>query len=137
MGCVGKKLGGPRGLGGGFPPPPPPRPVTTMVHTRPKTFGVYHKLLELKHRKSNHSHHRTCISSSNNSNQHLLKLSQQNIQATRLNVTSTINQQIHLYNFHLKHLKPLQHFSIFSDHHQGVSSFLAKVITYSRFSSFL
>jgi len=43
---------------------------------------------------------------------------------------------MHLYNFHLKHLKPLRHFSIFSDHHQGVSSFLAKVITYSRFSSF-
>jgi len=30
----------------------------------------------------------------------------------------------------LKHLKPLQHASIFSDHHQGVPSFLAKVITY-------
>ena len=43
-----------------------------------------------------------------------------------------INQQMHLYNFHLKHfkqLKPLWHVSIFSDHHQGVSSFLAKVIT--------
>ena len=39
-----------------------------------------------------------------------------------------------LYNFHLKHLKPLRHVSIFSDH-QGVSLFLAKVITYSRFSS--
>jgi len=36
----------------------------------------------------------------------------------------------------LKHLKPLQYISIFSDHHQGVSSFLAKVITYSRCSSF-
>ena len=55
-------------------------------------------------------------------------------------ITSTIKQQMHLYNFHLKHfkhLKPLRHVSIFSDHHQGVSSFLAKVITYSRFSSFL
>jgi len=52
-------------------------------------------------------------------------------------VTSNINQQMHLYNFHLKHFKPLRHVSIFSDHHQGVSSFLAKVITYSRFSSFL
>jgi len=52
-------------------------------------------------------------------------------------VTSTINQQMHLYNFHLKHLKPLRHISIFSDHHQGFSSFLAKVITYSRCSSFL
>ena len=52
-------------------------------------------------------------------------------------VTSTINQQMHLYNFHLKHLKPLRHVSIFSDHHQGVSSFLAKFIAYSRFSSFL
>jgi len=51
--------------------------------------------------------------------------------------TSTINQQLHLYNFHLKHLKPLRHVSIFSDHYQGLSSFLAKVITYSRFSSFL
>jgi len=37
----------------------------------------------------------------------------------------------------LKHLKSLRHVSIFSDHHHGVSSFLAKVITYSRFSSFL
>ena len=35
---------------------------------------------------------------------------------------------MHLYNFHLKHLKPLRHVSIFSDHHQGVSSFLAKAI---------
>jgi len=52
-------------------------------------------------------------------------------------ITSTINQQMHLYNFHLKHLKPIQHVSIFSDHHQGISSFPAKVITYSRFSSFL
>jgi len=52
-------------------------------------------------------------------------------------ITSTINQQIHLYDFHLKHLKPLRLVSILSDHHQGVSSFLAKVITYSRFSSFL
>ena len=52
-------------------------------------------------------------------------------------ITSTINQQMHVYNFHLKHLKPLRPVSIFSDHHQGVSSFLAKVITYSRFSSFL
>ena len=52
-------------------------------------------------------------------------------------ITSTINQQMHLYNFNLKHLKPLRHISIFSDHHQGVSSFLAKVITYSRFCLFL
>ena len=52
-------------------------------------------------------------------------------------ITSNINQQMQLYNFHLKHLKQLRHVSIFSDHHQGVSSFLAKVITYSRFSSFL
>jgi len=37
----------------------------------------------------------------------------------------------------LKCLKLLQHVLNFSDHHQGVSSFLAKVITYSRFSSFL
>ena len=43
--------------------------------------------------------------------------------------TSTINQQMHLYKFHLK---PLRNVSIFSDHHQAVSSFLAKVITYSR-----
>ena len=49
-------------------------------------------------------------------------------------ITSTINQQMDLYKYHLKHLKPLRHVSIFSDHHQGVSSFLAKVITYSRFS---
>jgi len=52
-------------------------------------------------------------------------------------ITSNINQQMHLYNFHLKHIKLLQHVSIFSDHHQGVSSSLAKVITYSQFSSFL
>ena len=52
-------------------------------------------------------------------------------------ITSTINQKMHLYNFHLKHFKTLRHVSIFSDHHQDVSSFLAKVITYSRFSSFL
>jgi len=52
-------------------------------------------------------------------------------------ITSNINQQMHLCNFHLKHLKPLRHVPIFSDHHQGVSSFLARVITYSRFSSFL
>jgi len=51
-------------------------------------------------------------------------------------VTATINQQMRLYNFHLKHLKPLRHVSNFWDH-QGVSSFLAKVITYSQFSSFL
>jgi len=54
--------------------------------------------------------------------------------------TSTINQQMYLYNFPLKHFKThktTRHVSIFSDHHQGVSSFLAKVITYSRFSSFL
>ena len=38
-------------------------------------------------------------------------------------INSTINQQMHLHNFHLKHLKPLRHVSIFSDHHQGVSSF--------------
>ena len=46
---------------------------------------------------------------------------------------------MHLYNFHLKHFKTLKTtptFSIFSAHRQGVSSFLAKVITYSRFSSF-
>ena len=43
---------------------------------------------------------------------------------------SNINQQTRLYNFHLKHLKQLRHVSIFSDRHQGVSSFLAKVITY-------
>jgi len=44
---------------------------------------------------------------------------------------STINQQMHPYNFHLKHFKTLktpQHVSIFSDHHQGVSSFLAKLL---------
>jgi len=55
-------------------------------------------------------------------------------------ITSTINQQMHLYNFHLKHfkvLKPLRHISIFLDHHQGVSLSLAKFITYSRFTSFL
>jgi len=40
---------------------------------------------------------------------------------------------MHLYNFHLKHLKTLRHISIFSDQHQGISSFFAKVITYSRF----
>ena len=34
---------------------------------------------------------------------------------------------MHLYNFHLKHLKALRHVSIFSDHHQGVSSFLVKL----------
>jgi len=39
-------------------------------------------------------------------------------------------QQMHLYNFHLKHFKPFRHVSIFSDCHQEVSSFLAKVITY-------
>jgi len=39
--------------------------------------------------------------------------------------------------FTLKHLKPLRHVSSFSDHHQGVSSFLAKIITYSRCSSLL
>jgi len=55
----------------------------------------------------------------------------------QMHLSSTINQQMHLYNFHLKHLKPLRRVSIFSDHHQGISSFLAKVITYSRFSSFL
>jgi len=54
-----------------------------------------------------------------------------------LESTSTINQQMHLYNFRLKHLKPLRHVSIFTDHHQGVSSFLAKVITYSQYISFL
>ena len=53
-----------------------------------------------------------------------------------LKITSNINQQMHLYNFHLKHIKLLRHVSIFSDHHQGVSSFLSKVITYSRFGSF-
>ena len=31
---------------------------------------------------------------------------------------------MHLYNFHLKHLKPLRHVSIFSDHHQGVRRML-------------
>ena len=36
----------------------------------------------------------------------------------------------------LKHLKPLRHVSIMSDHHQGISSFLVKVLTYSRFSLF-
>ena len=35
-------------------------------------------------------------------------------------ITSTINQQMHLYNFRLKHLKPLRHVSIFSDHHQQI-----------------
>jgi len=54
-----------------------------------------------------------------------------------LSITSTIKQQMHLYNFHLKHLNPLRHVSIFLDHHQGVWSFFAKIITYSRFSSFL
>jgi len=48
---------------------------------------------------------------------------------------------MHLCNLHfkntLKHIKPLRHVSIFSDNHQGVSSFLAKFITYSRFGSFL
>jgi len=39
--------------------------------------------------------------------------------------------------FTLKHIKLLLHISIFSDHHQGVTSFFAKVITHSRFSSFL
>jgi len=56
--------------------------------------------------------------------------------STIIYIALTINQQIHLYNLHLKHLKPLRHVSIFSGHHHGVSSFLAKVITYSRFSSF-
>jgi len=50
-------------------------------------------------------------------------------------ITSTINQQMHLYNFHLKknlkYLNPFRHVSIFSGHHQGVSSPLAKVITYN------
>jgi len=49
--------------------------------------------------------------------------------------TSTINQQMHIYNFHLKHFKTLKTtptcFDLFR------SSPLAKVITYSRFSSFL
>jgi len=39
---------------------------------------------------------------------------------TYMLVTSTFNQQMHLYNFHLKQfksLKPLRHVSIFSDHH--------------------
>jgi len=55
-------------------------------------------------------------------------------------ITSNINQEMHLYNFHLKHFKTQnysRHVSIFSDHHQGISSFLAKIITYSRFRSFL
>jgi len=43
---------------------------------------------------------------------------------------------MHLHNFHLKQLKALRQISIFLEHHQGVSSFLDKVITYSRFSSF-
>ena len=42
-----------------------------------------------------------------------------------------LTKKMRLYNFHLKHLNTLRHVSMFSDHHQGVSSFLAKVITYS------
>ena len=48
--------------------------------------------------------------------------------------TSTINLQMHLHNFHLKHFKTFKatpKYFDFSDHHQGVSSFLAKVIIYS------
>ena len=45
-------------------------------------------------------------------------------------ITSFINQQIHLHNFHIKHLKSLRHVSILSDHHQGALLFLAKVILY-------
>jgi len=55
----------------------------------------------------------------------------QKMKETHLVHTSNINQQMHLYNFHLKHIKLLRHVSILSDHHQGVSLFLAKVITYS------
>ena len=35
---------------------------------------------------------------------------------------------MHLYNFHLKHLKPLRHVSIFSDHHQGILCCLLKLL---------
>ena len=41
---------------------------------------------------------------------------------------------MHLYNFHLK---PLRHVSIFSDHHQGVWSFLVKVIKIFKISSLI
>ena len=50
-------------------------------------------------------------------------------------ITSTIKQQLHLHNFHIKHLKSLRHVSILSDHHQGALLFLAKVILhYSQFN---
>jgi len=53
-------------------------------------------------------------------------------------ITSIINQQMHLPNFHIKHLKSLRHVSILSDHHQGAVLFLAKVVSqYSQFNSFL
>jgi len=53
-------------------------------------------------------------------------------------ITSIINQQLHLHNFHIKHLKSLRHVSILSDHHQGALLFLSKVILqYSKFNSFL
>jgi len=47
-------------------------------------------------------------------------------------VTPTINQQMHLYNFHLKHFKILNTTPTCFDFF-----FFAKFITYSRFSSFL
>jgi len=50
-------------------------------------------------------------------------------------ITSIINQQLHLHNFHIKHLKSLRHISILSDHHQGALLFLARVILqYSQFN---
>ena len=49
-----------------------------------------------------------------------------------------INQQLHLHNFHTKHLKSLRHVSILSNYHQGALLFLAKVISqYSQLNSFL
>jgi len=40
-------------------------------------------------------------------------------QITGPSFTSIINQQLHLHNFHIKHLKSLRHVSNLSDHHQG------------------
>jgi len=49
-----------------------------------------------------------------------------------------MNQQLHLHNFHIKHLKSLRHVSILSDHHRGALLFLAKaILQYSQFNSFL
>ena len=99
--------------------PPQPNHNVTPTHIEPEQNNPWNNSTNKSQAPED-----GCINTRN-----MLRIEWRNNKATDINLVSLCSTS--------KHLKPLRHVLIFSDHHQGVSSFLAKVIIYSRFSSFL